>query len=144
MTTSLNREPDLPPALLKPNPLAWLALFGPGAIIASLTIGTGGLCPGCGAALPARAVLCVGCGFDLRKGARLSTEDDAHPAGAGSVARVGAVTAVAAASRVGVPGAAAPVSGVIDLDRLDDGIAALAATHGLTAYRLTAYLTVLR
>lgn len=40
--------------------------------------------------------------------------------------------------------AAAPVSGVIDLDRLDDGIAALAATHGLTAYRLTAYLTVLR
>jgi transmembrane sensor len=39
---------------------------------------------------------------------------------------------------------AAPVSGIIDLDRLDEGIAALAATHGLTAHRLTPYLTVLR
>jgi transmembrane sensor len=39
---------------------------------------------------------------------------------------------------------AAPVSGVIDLDRLDEGIAALAATHGLTVHRLTPYLTVLR
>ena len=39
---------------------------------------------------------------------------------------------------------AAPVSGVIDLDRLDEGIAALAATHGLTVHHLTPYLTVLR
>ena len=39
---------------------------------------------------------------------------------------------------------ASPVSGVIDLDRLDEGLAALAATHGLTAHRLTPYLTVLR
>jgi transmembrane sensor len=39
---------------------------------------------------------------------------------------------------------ASPVSGIIDLDRLDEGLAALAATHGLTAHRLTPYLTVLR
>ena len=38
----------------------------------------------------------------------------------------------------------APVSGIIEIDRLDEGIAALAATHGLTAHRLTPYLTVLR
>lgn len=37
-----------------------------------------------------------------------------------------------------------PVSGVIDLEKLDDGIAALAATHGLTVTRLTPYLTVVR
>jgi transmembrane sensor len=37
-----------------------------------------------------------------------------------------------------------PISGVVDLDRLDQGIAALAATHGLSAFRLTPYLTVLR
>ena len=39
---------------------------------------------------------------------------------------------------------AASVSGVIDLDRLDEGIAALAATHGLAVQHLTPYLTVLR
>ena len=39
---------------------------------------------------------------------------------------------------------ASPISGVIDLDRLEEGIAALAATHGLTAHRLTRYLTILR
>jgi len=32
-----------PPLLLTKNPAAWLALFGPGAVIASLTIGTGEL-----------------------------------------------------------------------------------------------------
>ena len=37
-----------------------------------------------------------------------------------------------------------PVTGVIDLDRLDEGLAALAATHGLTVHRLTPFLTVLR
>lgn len=37
-----------------------------------------------------------------------------------------------------------PVSGVIDLERLEDGIAALAATHGLTVTRVTPYLTVVR
>jgi transmembrane sensor len=37
-----------------------------------------------------------------------------------------------------------PVSGVIDLQKLEDGITALAATHGLTAVHLTPYLTVLR
>lgn len=37
-----------------------------------------------------------------------------------------------------------PISGVIDLDKLDEGIAALAATHGLTMLQLTPYLTVLR
>jgi transmembrane sensor len=37
-----------------------------------------------------------------------------------------------------------PISGVIDLDKLDEGIAALAATHGLTIMHLTPYLTVLR
>ena len=31
------------PALASRNPVAWLAVFGPGAIIASLTIGTGEL-----------------------------------------------------------------------------------------------------
>lgn len=36
------------------------------------------------------------------------------------------------------------ISGVIDLDKLDEGIAALAATHGMTVMRLTPYLTVLR
>ena len=40
------RYPDVPPlpsALTSGNPLAWLTVFGPGAIIASLTIGTGEL-----------------------------------------------------------------------------------------------------
>ena len=32
-----------PPPLLARNPAAWIALFGPGAVIASLTIGTGEL-----------------------------------------------------------------------------------------------------
>jgi hypothetical protein len=32
-----------PPALLSSNPLRWLAIFGPGAVIASLTIGVGEL-----------------------------------------------------------------------------------------------------
>ena len=31
----------LPPSLLSHNPLRWLAIFGPGAVIASLTIGVG-------------------------------------------------------------------------------------------------------
>lgn len=35
--------PSLPPALVSRNPLQWLRIFGPGAIIASLTIGTGEL-----------------------------------------------------------------------------------------------------
>ena len=35
--------PPLSPALTSRNPAAWLAVFGPGAIIASLTIGTGEL-----------------------------------------------------------------------------------------------------
>ncbi|MFO0790706.1 MAG: Nramp family divalent metal transporter [Pirellulales bacterium] len=35
--------PPLPPALSSRNPLEWLRLFGPGAVIASLTIGTGEL-----------------------------------------------------------------------------------------------------
>src|SRR5262245_54983778 len=33
----------LPPALFSRNPLAWLTIFGPGAVIASLTIGAGEL-----------------------------------------------------------------------------------------------------
>ncbi len=37
-----------------------------------------------------------------------------------------------------------PVSGVIDLDKLDQGLAALAATHGLTVVEVTPYLTLLR
>jgi hypothetical protein len=36
-------SPPLPPALLSANPLRWLAIFGPGAVIASLTIGVGEL-----------------------------------------------------------------------------------------------------
>ena len=36
------------------------------------------------------------------------------------------------------------ISGVIDLDKLDEGVAALAATHGLTVVHLTPYLTLLR
>jgi transmembrane sensor len=39
---------------------------------------------------------------------------------------------------------AAAVSGVIDLEHLDEGLAALAATHGLTVHHLTPFLTVLR
>ncbi|MGF1610368.1 MAG: FecR domain-containing protein [Kiloniellales bacterium] len=45
---------------------------------------------------------------------------------------------------LGEGGAYRPISGVVDLDRLADGIAALAATHGLTAYQVTPFLTVLR
>ncbi len=37
------REYVAPPALVVKSPMAWLALFGPGAVIASLTIGTGEL-----------------------------------------------------------------------------------------------------
>src|SRR5213595_3115973 len=36
-------SPPLPTALQSRNPLAWLAIFGPGAVIASLTIGSGEL-----------------------------------------------------------------------------------------------------
>ena len=35
--------PDLPTALLSRSPLNWISLFGPGAIVASVTIGTGEL-----------------------------------------------------------------------------------------------------
>lgn len=35
--------PPVAPALVSRNPAAWLAIFGPGAVIASLTIGTGEL-----------------------------------------------------------------------------------------------------
>ena len=35
--------PDLPNALTSRSPLAWLTLFGPGAVVASVTIGTGEL-----------------------------------------------------------------------------------------------------
>ena len=35
--------PALPLALQSRNPLAWLTVFGPGAVIASLTIGSGEL-----------------------------------------------------------------------------------------------------
>ena len=35
--------PDLPTALTSRSPLAWLTLFGPGAVVASVTIGTGEL-----------------------------------------------------------------------------------------------------
>ena len=35
--------PSAPTALSSPNPVRWLSIFGPGAIIASLTIGTGEL-----------------------------------------------------------------------------------------------------
>jgi Mn2+/Fe2+ NRAMP family transporter len=42
-TGSDSRIAPVAPALLRANPLNWLGLFGPGAIIASLTIGTGEL-----------------------------------------------------------------------------------------------------
>ena len=35
--------PDLPKALLSRSPLGWITIFGPGAIVASVTIGTGEL-----------------------------------------------------------------------------------------------------
>jgi len=35
--------PDLPKSLLSRTPLGWLSLFGPGAVVASVTIGTGEL-----------------------------------------------------------------------------------------------------
>ena len=38
-----NSLPDLPLALTSRSPLAWLTLFGPGAVVASVTIGTGEL-----------------------------------------------------------------------------------------------------
>ena len=41
--TALSQVPELIPALRSKNPLAWLVVFGPGAIVASLTIGTGEL-----------------------------------------------------------------------------------------------------
>ena len=43
MTRALDQVPPLTPALQSLNPVGWLAAFGPGAIIASLTIGTGEL-----------------------------------------------------------------------------------------------------
>ena len=36
-------SPPVPPALQSRNPLKWLTVFGPGAVIASLTIGSGEL-----------------------------------------------------------------------------------------------------
>jgi len=35
--------PQVGPPLVARHPLSWLAVFGPGAIVASLTIGTGEL-----------------------------------------------------------------------------------------------------
>ena len=44
MTAIAEREATpLPPALCSRNPFAWLTIFGPGAVIASLTIGAGEL-----------------------------------------------------------------------------------------------------
>ncbi len=47
MSESLDVRPvekqHIPPTLLSGNPLSWVKVFGPGAIIASLTIGTGEL-----------------------------------------------------------------------------------------------------
>ena len=43
MKADSNSRPSIGPPLFFEAPLAWLALFGPGAIIASLTIGTGEL-----------------------------------------------------------------------------------------------------
>ena len=43
MKADSNSNPSVGPPLFFEAPLAWLALFGPGAIIASLTIGTGEL-----------------------------------------------------------------------------------------------------
>ena len=40
---SLGADHELPLALRSRNPLAWLTIFGPGAVIASLTIGSGEL-----------------------------------------------------------------------------------------------------
>ena len=37
-----------------------------------------------------------------------------------------------------------PISGTVDLDHLDDGIAALAAVHDLTVHEITPFLTLLR
>jgi transmembrane sensor len=45
---------------------------------------------------------------------------------------------------LGGAGAHQPISGIIDLDRLKDGIAALAATHGLSVVEVTPFLTILR
>src|SRR5258705_13553797 len=48
MSAASNDTPDdsslpLPPGLESRNPAAWLTIFGPGAVIASLTIGSGEL-----------------------------------------------------------------------------------------------------
>ena len=48
MSSASNPNPDgsslpLPSGLESRNPLAWLTIFGPGAVIASLTIGSGEL-----------------------------------------------------------------------------------------------------
>lgn len=42
-TAPLPSIPSVPPALISRNPRAWLAVFGPGAVLASLTIGVGEL-----------------------------------------------------------------------------------------------------
>jgi hypothetical protein len=42
-TSAPDAPPPPPPALLSRNPLAWFSIFGPGAVIASLTIGSGEL-----------------------------------------------------------------------------------------------------
>src|SRR5438874_552206 len=42
-TRGAKDSPALPLALRSNNPLAWLTIFGPGAVIASLTIGSGEL-----------------------------------------------------------------------------------------------------
>ena len=41
--SSESELPDLPTSLLSRSPLGWISLFGPGAIVASVTIGTGEL-----------------------------------------------------------------------------------------------------
>ncbi len=45
-----------------------------------LVVGSGGLCPACSGALAAGAVLCVDCGFDLRRNAKLAVDHDHSPA----------------------------------------------------------------
>jgi hypothetical protein len=54
-------------------------------------------CPSCGEELPAKAVLCVECGYDLRKGKKI-----AGAAGAGSGTRRAAVACIGAVALLGV------------------------------------------
>ncbi|HVC99112.1 MAG TPA: hypothetical protein VND64_35945 [Pirellulales bacterium] len=80
--------PMAAPAPAPPKEEYGLQAAAPRAVVTPFTAGppetAANICPECGKTLAENAVLCVGCGFDLRSGRKLGTrslEEDGHDRG---------------------------------------------------------------